>query len=351
MTEFIDFTSVDPCFDGFSSLPMAEDRLARYTFHDPAKAAGLFRHFLDPEIIACLDLDALVRIEDQQVEGSLKERRDDLNFVCPVIVANRELTSRRGNQGGKKSQMLRSSNRVQIRILVEHKSEFDDKLWYQLLDSILIKWRRDGFAPVLTLVLHTGPEAFRLDSPQARFKKLNLPDILLEKQLLLPVISIDLSSQTLKEIATSIHLDVDSKFIISIMKLVQSRAVSISSIREITRQFYPDSTTDTQKRHFEAAITYIRYKSPLVDHAELEKMRSTMALAHPIHPDSIFALELRESMEKGIEKGIEKGREEGAYLNKLDIAKGMLVDGFSLESITKYTGLPFSELEALQKTL
>jgi len=35
---------------GFFVLTMAEDRLARYTFHVPAKAAGLFRHFLDPEL-------------------------------------------------------------------------------------------------------------------------------------------------------------------------------------------------------------------------------------------------------------------------------------------------------------
>lgn len=84
-----------------------------------------------------------------------------------------------------------------------------------------------------------------------------------------------------------------------------------------------------------------------------------MALAHPIHPDSIFALKLRESMEKGreegMEKGIEKGREEGiekgAYLQKLEIAKGMLRKNLSLDMILELTGLPVAELEAFQKTL
>ncbi len=288
-----------------------------------------------------------MRIEDQQIEDSLKERRDDLNFECPVLISETEKKASIG------SQTEAFSKTIRIRILVEHKSDFDDKLWYQLIDSVLVKWRRDGFAPVLTLVLHTGPETFRLDSPQIRFKKWNLPDILMAKQLSLPVISIDLSSQILEQIAQSIHLDVDSKFIISIMKLAQSRTVSIATIREITRQFYPDSTTEGQKRYFEAAITYIRYKSPLVDHTELENMRSTMALAHPIHPDSIFALELCESMEKGIKKGMEKGiikgREEGIYLEKIEIAKGMLADGLSIDTITKYTSLSSAELEKIYK--
>jgi len=337
MTEFNDFTPIDPTLDDFSTLPMAEDRLARYTFHDPTKAAGLFRHYLDPEILACLDLDALVRIEDQQIEDHLKERRDDLNFECPVLISKLE------SSATKESRAESFPKTIRIRILVEHKSDFDDKLWYQLLDSILVKWKREGFAPVLTLVLHTGSDAFRFASPQARFQKLHLPEILIAKQLSLPVIAIDLSSQTLNQIAHSTHLDVDSKFIISIMKLVQSRSVNIATIREITRQFYPDSTTETQKRYFEAAITYIRYKAPLVDHSELEKMRSTMALAHPIHPDSVFALELRESMEKGMEKG--------AYLNKLEIAKGMLRKNMSIDLISEITGLPLTELDTLQRTI
>jgi len=345
MNESIEFSSNNSHFDDFSALPMAEDRLARYTFQDPAKAAGLLGHFLDPEILACLDLDALVRIEDKQIEDSLKERRDDLNFECPVLISEAEKNASIGSQTDSFSKTIR------IRILVEHKSDFDDKLWYQLHDSVLAKWRRDGFAPVLTLVLHTGPEMFRLDSPQARFQKILLPEILKQQQLSLPVLSIDLSTQTLNQIAQSMHLDVDSKFIISIMKLVQSRTVSIATIREITRLYYPDSTSATQKRYFEAAITYIRYKSPLVDHSELEKMRSTMALAHPIHPDSIFALELRESMEKGMEKGREEGMEKGAYLNKLETAKGMLRKNLSIDLISEITGLPLAELEALQKIL
>ncbi len=75
-----------------------------------------------------------------------------------------------------------------------------------------------------------------------------------------------------------------------------------------------------------------------------------MALAHPIHPNSIFALELRESMEKGREEGMEKGMERGAYLNKLEIAKGMLRKNLSIDLISEITGFPTAELDELQRT-
>jgi len=77
---------------------------------------------LDPEILACLDLDGLVRIEDQQIEGNLKERRDDLNFECPIHISKMEKNTTKRRQTEAIPKIIR------IRILVEHKSDFDDKL-------------------------------------------------------------------------------------------------------------------------------------------------------------------------------------------------------------------------------
>ena len=47
----------------------------------------------------------------------------------------------------------------------------------------------------------------------------------------------------------------------------------------------------------------------------------------------------REIEQRGIEKGIEKGREEGREKKALEVARSMLADGLSLETIRKYTGL------------
>jgi len=117
---------------------LADDRLARFTFQKPTRAAGLFREFFSAELSRSLDLSKLKRIPDQHISKHLKERRDDLNFECPLW------------KGG----------HVLIRILIEHKSSHDSGLWMQLQESILLEWRKSGIRPVIPVVLHTGPEPF-----------------------------------------------------------------------------------------------------------------------------------------------------------------------------------------------
>ncbi len=59
--------------------------------------------------------------------------------------------------------------------------------------------------------------------------------------------------------------------------------------------------------------------------------------------------------EKGVQKGraegIEKGRAEErakAHSEKIEMAKGMLADGLSVDVVSKYSGLSASEIEALK---
>jgi predicted transposase/invertase (TIGR01784 family) len=47
------------------------------------------------------------------------------------------------------------------------------------------------------------------------------------------------------------------------------------------------------------------------------------------------------------DEGEKKGLKEGVKKAKLEIAKRMLEDGFSIESIVKYTGLTEDEVKAL----
>jgi len=51
----------------------SDDRLARFTFSDTKRAAGLIREYLPPELVACLDLTGLKRIAEQHIDKSLKE--------------------------------------------------------------------------------------------------------------------------------------------------------------------------------------------------------------------------------------------------------------------------------------
>ncbi len=57
--------------------------------------------------------------------------------------------------------------------------------------------------------------------------------------------------------------------------------------------------------------------------------------------------ELAASEARGIEKGMEKGREEGIEKGKTELIKMMLSQGNSVDTISKITGLPASEIQKL----
>jgi flagellar biosynthesis/type III secretory pathway protein FliH len=101
-----------------------------------------------------------------------------------------------------------------------------------------------------------------------------------------------------------------------------------------------------------AAITYIQYKAPLAGEM-VETLRSDMALADPIHPNSAFAQELREEHEKGLteglSRGINQGLSQGAELRDLEHAENMLAKGFSwdqVEAILKVSEARYLELKS-----
>jgi len=64
-----------------------------------------------------------------------------------------------------------------------------------------------------------------------------------------------------------------------------------------------------------------------------------MALAHPIHPQSAFAQELREE------------RAKGELQNQLEVIDRMLAKGSTWDFITDVTGMEQREHEALRKPL
>ncbi|GHT47717.1 hypothetical protein FACS189454_10210 [Planctomycetales bacterium] len=54
------------------------------------------------------------------------------------------------------------------------------------------------------------------------------------------------------------------------------------------------------------------------------------------------------SRREGREEGIGIGRKEGEKAKSFDVARSMLADNFSTETIARYTGLSRSEIEGLQ---
>ena len=302
----------------------ADDRYFRFTFANTQRLAGLLREFLPADMLAHLDLDKLRRIHDQHIRETLKEVRDDLDVECPCLTS-------KGN--------------VTIRILVEHKSSHASQLWFQLMHSICAEWEKNGYAPIVPVVVHTGPAPFIYESPQNLLQ--HIPEPLKNMLPSLPIIAIDLATCTEERIWTSPNLDHVTKVALSILKLAQQGQLDISKIRKLLHAEWPTSSPLRIKRNIQAAITYLHFKSRLPKES-LSTLRFNMALAHAINPQSAFAQELREERQKGVEQGIEQGIIEGLELKQIEVIQGMLAKNFNWQTIKDITHLDQAGFEVLR---
>jgi len=296
----------------------ADDRYVRFTFSGAERVAGLIREFLPPELVACLDLSRLRRIHDQHVHKSLRENRDDLNLECPLYFGRVMV----------------------IRILVEHKSDHDRNLWFQLHRSIVNVWEEQSFQPILCIVIHTGPEQFQFHSPQ--FAMSDLPVILQNDLPNLPIHVIDLSQYERARIWNSQYLDHVAKVALIILRLVHEKSLDIAYLRKLLNDEWPQVSKARRNRYIKAAISYLKFKSP--ESTIVQQLRSDMPFVHSINPDSLFARELREEHEKGITQGITEGQE----LQQIETIQAMLTNGLDWSLIKTITHLDQSAYETLK---
>jgi len=234
---------------------------------------------------------------------------------------------------------------VQIRILIEHKSDYDANLWFQLMNTILVSWKKTGYCPVIPIVLHTGPSPFQFASPQVALASAAAP--IVAALPLLPIFPIDFATSSVERIMESTNLDAVAKVILRIMKLAQLEKLDVASVRSVIREHFPEEPTHVQRRYLNAAISYINFKVPL-ERDSFDKLRFDMALAHPIHPDSLFAQDLRAELAKGMTMGITQGIIEGQELKQIETIQAMLANGLDWSLIQAITHLDQNAYEALK---
>ena len=74
-----------------------------------------------------------------------------------------------------------------------------------------------------------------------------------------------------------------------------------------------------------------------------ERLRSDENLAYEMAAK--YELGIEQGIEQGIEKGIEQGIQKGEFKNKLETARKMQEEGFSIEQIVRITGLTLADLK------
>jgi hypothetical protein len=297
----------------------SDDRYFRFHFADMRRMAGLLREFLPKELQDCLDLSRLKRLHEQHLNVTLKEQRDDLNLECPVFLRGRVL----------------------VRVLLEHKSYHDAGLWLQLMRSIVTHWEQHEFTAVVSVVVHTGPKPFRLETPRTRLRR--MPPALILSQPLLPVYPIDLATCSLERIWNSPHLDAVAQIALSIFKLSQQNKLQIGAVLEVLQRFLPSMSPQRQRRMVQLTVNYLNFKSKLTEH-HLTTLRSLMPFVHPVNPQSVVAKYMR----KAKAEGIAEGKVEGKAEMRREIAAAMLEKGMDWNLICHITGVSEAQYNNLR---
>ncbi|MBO7174495.1 MAG: hypothetical protein J6V57_01965, partial [Spirochaetaceae bacterium] len=113
--------------------------------------------------------------------------------------------------------------------------------------------------------------------------------------------------------------------------------------------------SDGQAQPLTRAIREAVRHNILRDYLERKGGETLSILTAEYNFDTAMAVKQEEAYAEGIsiglERGLEQGRLEGlecgAYQNKLETARNLLQDGFSVEMIAKYTSLPVTTIQQL----
>jgi len=296
----------------------ADDRYARFTFADTHRMAGLLREILPTDILAGLNLEKLRRIHDQHIDPSLREIRDDLTMEVP-----------QQNTRGEK---------LLIKILFEHKSHPDPDVLVQMGKAAHWAWSNEGVHPIIPILLYSGKETYKPRQIAEQFPALS-PSI---KQLqpTFQVIMIDIQRMSIARIWNSENLDGVAKIALSVMQHAHDPEVNVWMVIGWLRMAFPNASRKRSRRYTIATINYLRIKSKLTSQDEII-LRDTMQFAHPIHPESIFARELKEARESGLAEG----RQIAQNRSVLQIAKNLKAMGMDSEFIFKATGLTMTQID------
>ncbi len=125
------------------------DRLARYTFGHPERAAAELRAVLPERIIAAVDWSSLRQEQISVVDEALKETQRDLLFSARLRTGR-----------------LRTGRQVWMYVLLEHQSSVDRWMAWRMLRYVLRlgdKWREEHpksprMPVIIPLVLYHGEE-------------------------------------------------------------------------------------------------------------------------------------------------------------------------------------------------
>jgi len=230
-----------------------------------------------------------------------------------------------------------------IYILIEHKSYKDEEIFIQLLLYMYLMWQKDlaegkPLRVIIPLVFYHGQDEW--DIPQSFVDQFAVSDEIKEFLLDFSYVLFDTKNWNFREEKNGGLRD--NVFLLTAVTLMKSAFnEDFESLREIFK-FWHDSGFIRERENMLFFLAYLS-ETKDIDPGKLKKILEESK----INGGDIMPTLAQRLRDEGKEKWMNVGKEIGMNEGKLEAARRMLNEDFTIEQIVKLTGLTEEEVRRL----
>ncbi|MCX6579963.1 MAG: Rpn family recombination-promoting nuclease/putative transposase [Candidatus Aminicenantes bacterium] len=306
-----------------SEIKNIHDKLFKNVFENVDNTRAFLRKILPETLIKAIDFSKISIDFTDYVSKKFKEGHSDIIVKTLMI-----------NEKGKELQ-------TDIYILVEHKSYKDEEIFIQLLLYMYLMWQKDlsedkPLRVIIPLVFYHGKDEW--DIPQSFADQFPVSDEIKIFLLGFSYVLFDTKNWNFREEKNGGLRD--NVFLLTAVTLMKSAFnEDFESIREIFK-FWHESGFIRERENMLFFLAYLS-ETKDIDPGKLKKIFEESK----INGGEIMPTLAERLREEGRNEGKEKWMNEGRNEEKLETARRMLREDFTIEQIVKFTGLSEEQLK------
>ena len=301
------------------------DSLVKKAMESPVAAMELLEEYLPQDMQDFLNLSTLKIEKESYVDESLKKKFSDVVY----------------------SVKTRNHEQALVYTLIEHQATSDYWLAFRIFQYTLLllerhKKKKDKLPIVIPLVIYNGKKKY--DAPLNIWQLFTHPEIA-KKALSSDYKLIDLQAMSDDDINYEKHLS----FLLYTMKHIHDRD-TLKMLEEAMQRCYKAILIDKGKDYVHTKLILWYTDSKVAE--EKKQQLEQLVVDNLPHEDTeeVMRTIAQAYIEEGVEKGIHLGEARGKAEGKAEIAKNLLLQNISLDTISTATGLSHSDIQKLKDT-
>lgn len=297
------------------NTPDHHDALFKYTEGSLENAIDFIKGIFPSEIVNNINFNSFELDKTEYTDEKLKKLFSDLVYTCEY----------------------KSSNKIKIALLFEHKSYPSKYIHFQMLKYMLLMWEKQllqnkEMMPIIPIVFYHGRDNWKIKSIMDFF-----PNIDEDLKSFIPQMDFlfkSLNKYSDQEIKYQLFKREANQIMCLLLKHFYEVEYLKNNLSEILGIGNNYLNTEDGRLFFESIIHYLLSATDL-DQEYIQKAASKIS----------------KQGEEYVMTAALKLKKQGEFDANIEIAMNMLEDGMPLESIAKYTKLDLQQIKYLQKDL